>query len=242
LTAVNGAVVWSATYDSFGNAQINTEAITNNLRSPGQYFNAETGLHYNLNRYYDPIIGRYLRTDPQGDGLNLYAYVFSNPVNLIDPLGLCAVNASKRGIKNVWNWWSLKIVRGTDSTIDFLFPVPFSTKRSFQPVDELVKKISNITKIPILPKKTIEKIKETKPLKDILEKEAKKEIEGAFRINNKKSFQDKNILVIDDIFGTGSTVTELTKIISPFFNTISILTMTKTRTNGGLKPSNNLPF
>jgi predicted amidophosphoribosyltransferase len=126
--------------------------------------------------------------------------------------------------------------------IDFLFPVPFSTKRSFQPVDELVKKISNITKIPILPKKTIEKIKETKPLKDILEKEAKKEIEGAFRINNKKSFQDKNILVIDDIFGTGSTVTELTKIISPFFNTISILTMTKTRTNGGLKPSNNLPF
>ena len=87
----SGLGVWSATYDSFGNADIEVEAITNNLRFPGQYFDAETGLYYNLNRYYDPRIGRYLRTDPFGEGLNLYAYVFNNPLSLIDPLGLCAV-------------------------------------------------------------------------------------------------------------------------------------------------------
>ncbi|MDD9304279.1 MAG: RHS repeat-associated core domain-containing protein [Desulfobacter sp.] len=62
----------------------------------GQYFDAETNLHYNLNRYYDPQIGRYFRADPFGDGLNLYAYCFNNPNSLIDPLELCAANNHQR--------------------------------------------------------------------------------------------------------------------------------------------------
>ncbi|MBW2004435.1 MAG: RHS domain-containing protein [Deltaproteobacteria bacterium] len=59
LIGTNGLVVWSATYDSFGNMQITTEKIRNNLRFPGQHHDAETGLYYNLNRYYDPNTGRY---------------------------------------------------------------------------------------------------------------------------------------------------------------------------------------
>ena len=92
IIETSGRVVWSAVYDSFGNVQIETAEIVNNLRFAGQYHDAETGLYYNLNRYYDPTTGRYLRTDPYGEGLNLYAYVFSNPINLIDPLGLCVYN------------------------------------------------------------------------------------------------------------------------------------------------------
>lgn len=99
ITTTSGAVVWSAVYDSFGNCQIGTETITNNLRGAGQYFDAETGLYYNYHRYYDPTIGRYLRTDPFGQGLNLYAYCFNNPHSWIDPLGLCAV-------EKTWDWWS----------------------------------------------------------------------------------------------------------------------------------------
>jgi len=65
------------------------------LRFPGQYFDEETGLHYNWNRYYDPAIGRYLRLDPAEDGLNLYVYAGNNPNVFIDPEGLVARGATK---------------------------------------------------------------------------------------------------------------------------------------------------
>ncbi len=92
LTAINGAVVWAATYTSFGDATVDASStITNNLRFPGQYYDEETGLHYNYFRYYDPGAGRYLRADPIGSagGVNLFAYVLNNPPNLNDPFGLC---------------------------------------------------------------------------------------------------------------------------------------------------------
>lgn len=59
-------------------------------RFPGQYFDAESGLHYNHYRYYEYSIGRYLRADPIGinGGLSIYAYSDPNPINTIDPLGL----------------------------------------------------------------------------------------------------------------------------------------------------------
>ena len=57
---------------------------------PGQYFDAETGLHQNWHRDYDPSIGRYLQSDPLGlyAGLSTYSYANSNPIRYTDPLGL----------------------------------------------------------------------------------------------------------------------------------------------------------
>jgi RHS repeat-associated protein len=91
-----GRKVWEAEYDSFGKATVNEDAdgdgqiVVNNLRFPGQYFDAETGLHYNYHRVYDPETGRYLQPDPIGlaGGLNLYPYVDGDPVSRIDPDGL----------------------------------------------------------------------------------------------------------------------------------------------------------
>jgi RHS repeat-associated protein len=59
------------------------------LRFQGQYYDVETGLHYNHFRYYDPDTARYINLDPIGltGGENLYAYA-PNPLRWVDPLGL----------------------------------------------------------------------------------------------------------------------------------------------------------
>lgn len=63
--------------------------MTFNLRFPGQYYDAETSLHYNYFRDYDPTTGRYIESDPIGldAGVNTYAYAEGNPLINIDPDG-----------------------------------------------------------------------------------------------------------------------------------------------------------
>uniref|UniRef100_A0A2G7SNP2 RHS repeat-associated core domain-containing protein n=1 Tax=Chryseobacterium sp. B5 TaxID=2050562 RepID=A0A2G7SNP2_9FLAO len=68
------------------------------LRYPGQVFDEETGLSYNLHRYYDAATGRYIQADPIGlaGGWNRFGYVGGDPLNAIDPDGLNAVVALNR--------------------------------------------------------------------------------------------------------------------------------------------------
>jgi RHS repeat-associated protein len=89
LTDDAQAIVWKAVYTPFGEAAASIAVVENPFRLPGQYYDHETGLHYNYFRYYDPTTGRYVTPDPIGlaGRINLFAYP-NNPVNLVDPLGL----------------------------------------------------------------------------------------------------------------------------------------------------------
>ncbi|EOT1319592.1 RHS repeat-associated core domain-containing protein [Escherichia coli] len=93
VTAPDGTLVWAGYQAGFGE---NRGDISNSgayfeqpLRLPGQYYDEETGLHYNLFRYYAPECGRFISQDPISirGGLNLYRYA-PNPLRWIDPLGL----------------------------------------------------------------------------------------------------------------------------------------------------------
>ena len=57
-----------------------------NLRFSGQYFDVETGKHYNINKDYDPVTGRHIQSGPSGfyGGINTYVYVGANPVVRLD--------------------------------------------------------------------------------------------------------------------------------------------------------------
>ena len=85
-TAINsgGEQSWKINSDAFGNSELDANnQITMNLRFPGQYYDAETGLSYNYFRDYDAKTGRYIESDPIGlaGGINTYGYVGGNPHN-----------------------------------------------------------------------------------------------------------------------------------------------------------------
>ncbi|WP_235205570.1 RHS repeat-associated core domain-containing protein [Pseudomonas fluorescens] len=97
LTNPEGRIVWSAHYQAYGKIiQLDVSEVDNPLRFQGQYFDRESGLHYNRHRYYNPDNGRYLTPDPAklAGGLNGYLYVPS-PTGWVDPLGLNACPGEK---------------------------------------------------------------------------------------------------------------------------------------------------
>ena len=100
-----GTTVWRWAGEAFGSTTPLEDldgdgmATTINLRFPGQYFDEETGFHYNWNRYYDPRLGRYISSDPIGlkGGINPYLYASANPMRFVDPTGLLTCTYSITG-------------------------------------------------------------------------------------------------------------------------------------------------
>ena len=120
LTDGFGETLYECQYNGYGQIidetyhEVGNRAIPDNqLRFQGQYFDEETGLHYNLNRYYDPFVGRYITQDPIKliGGFNFYAYVNGNPINWIDPLGYIRGLSSDSG-----QYYAREILEGGTGT------------------------------------------------------------------------------------------------------------------------------
>jgi RHS repeat-associated protein len=87
VTSSTGSVLWQWAYESnpFGeNAPASTSGYTLNLRLPGRYFDAESGLSYNVNRDYEAATGRYVQSDPIGlrGGLPLTPALEARPLDM----------------------------------------------------------------------------------------------------------------------------------------------------------------
>lgn len=99
ITDQTDKVVWRWAHDPYGNGQPITDGTTGlvcNLRFPGQYYDTESGLHYNYFRDYNPSVGRYVQSDPIGlnGGINTYVYVNGRPVAQYDYYGLASSDIS----------------------------------------------------------------------------------------------------------------------------------------------------
>ena len=119
LTDASGTITSSTSYDSFGNAIPKQAAgsaasgagnaapnVATSYRYTGREYDADTGLYYYRNRWYDPEIGRFISEDPigfAGGDVNLYGYVGNNPHGYIDPFGFwrCAPTDPPSG------WWDV---------------------------------------------------------------------------------------------------------------------------------------
>ncbi len=99
ITDSNQQKVWEGRQLPFGETKIVTGQIEFNVRFPGQYYDQESGLHYNYFRDYDPSLGRYIQSDPIGlaAGMNTYSYSFENPITNFDFFGLdvCLDNTAR---------------------------------------------------------------------------------------------------------------------------------------------------
>ena len=102
MTDSEGQVRWEGVNSAWSKllreSETQVSGYSQNLRMQGQYLDRETGLHYNLFRYYDPDCGRFTQQDPIGlaGGINLYQYA-PNALGWVDPLGL------RCGRTNTWN-------------------------------------------------------------------------------------------------------------------------------------------
>lgn len=119
----SGSILWAWPYEGnpWGELQPVTNGYTYNLRFPGGYFDQESGLIYNIQRYRDPNSGRFSQVDPTGltGGINPYVALSNSPLDRIDPDGLRDIfvgGAGDGSTHNVQSYFDLYHAAHPDSS------------------------------------------------------------------------------------------------------------------------------
>jgi RHS repeat-associated protein len=99
MTNAGGALVARYDYDPYGRRSLVSGTDLADFGFTGFWYDQATGLDFSRTRPYIADLGRWLNRDLYGEdgGLNLYAYVLNNPINLIDPFGLWVGAGSRPG-------------------------------------------------------------------------------------------------------------------------------------------------
>ncbi len=125
-TDADGQTVWRGQFSTWGETERELSVpqwqVPQNLRFQGQYLDRESGLHYNLFRYYDPVAGRYTQMDPIGlaGGINTYSYV-GDPLVWVDPLGLVPCIVSREKANRLLDSGDVKVTVKSRSEAEQLF-------------------------------------------------------------------------------------------------------------------------
>lgn len=117
--------------------------------------------------------------------------------------------------------------------LDVIFPVPASKQRAIQPVYEIAKGVAGKLNKPI-DFNFIQKVKNTSELKGIQDVDERKTIlSGAFEITDRNLYRNKKVLLIDDLFRSGSTLNEIASVLykDAGVQNVYVVTLTKTRVN-----------
>ncbi|ABX47945.1 MULTISPECIES: ComF family protein [Shewanella] len=120
-------------------------------------------------------------------------------------------------------------IKNTNKIISVIVPVPASKERNYQPVYAISKEVSRRLGITY-DENYIVKIKDTAELKSIeCQQERTKLLDGAFTVDLR--YKNKNVLILDDLYRSGSTLKELTKTMynTGLVSNVYIVTLTKTR-------------
>lgn len=151
----------------------------------------------------------------------LHSLKYELDYSCIDPLTDAIVYATNL-------WWATKY-----KDIDVILPAPFSKLRKLQPVYELAKLVGQKLSISV-DCDFITKIKQTEELKGVEDPELRRKmLSGCFGIRDREIYRGKNILVLDDLFRSGSTLNEVCSVLYEEANAknVYVMTLTKTRVN-----------